>query len=285
MMRGIRRLVVYTAATGLLAAAAVSASMQVAHADSSVSCNGDAGNKFACNLMTTSSIPDPTALSVVLSDQDTETIGINWTVSCTENSTTAVEQGGDTSSVLPGGPVTEDLTPLPSTAAGACDVTVLVALPAGTDLIDYNFTAALQYTPGSGSTSTTSSVKSIKGYGGMCLDDKGNSSANGTKILIWKCNSSDQAQSWAFSNGELVHNSKCANDKADGGSRSRVVLYQCSGAANDKWSELANGEFRLEAHNGTLCLNDPGSSTKDGTQLIVYACKGSANEKWSVSLP
>jgi len=282
MMRGIRRLVVYTAATGLLAAAAVSASMQVARADTSVSCNGDAGNKFACNLMTTSSIPDPTALSVVLSDQDTETIGINWTVSCTENGSTAVEQGGDTSSVLPGGPVTEDLTPLPSTAAGACDVTVLVALPAGTDLIDYNFTATLDYTPGS---STTTSVKGIKGYGGMCVDDKGNSSANRTKILIWKCDSSDPAQSWGFSNNELTHNGKCINDQGDGGSGTHVILYSCSNAGNDKWSELSNGEFRLQAHNGTLCLDDPGYSKKDGTQLIVYTCKDQSNEKWSLSLP
>ena len=36
MMRGIRRLVVCTAVTGLLAAGAVSASMEVAHADSVV---------------------------------------------------------------------------------------------------------------------------------------------------------------------------------------------------------------------------------------------------------
>ena len=42
MMRGIRRLVVYTAATGLLTAGAVSASMEVAHANTVLGhCSGD----------------------------------------------------------------------------------------------------------------------------------------------------------------------------------------------------------------------------------------------------
>jgi len=279
MMRGIRRLAVYTAATGLLAAAAVSASMEVAHADTP-SCNGDAGNKYACNLMTTSSIPDPTSISVTLSDIDTETIGMNYTVSCGAQ----VEQGGVTASVLPGGPVTEDLTPLPANAADSqCDVTAQIALPAGTDVIDYDFTATLNYT--SATSTSTTSVKGVKGFDGMCADVKGNSSANGTKILVWKCDSSDSAQSWTFSNNELVHNGKCMNDQGDAGSGGHVILYSCSSAGNDKWSELSNGEFRLQAHSGTLCLNDPRSSTKDGTQLIVYSCKGSANEKWSLSLP
>jgi Ricin-type beta-trefoil lectin domain len=283
MMRGIRRLVVYTAATGLLAAAAVSSSMEVAHADT-LSCNGDAGSKYACNLMTTSPIPDPTSISVTLSDQDTETIGINYTVSCG----TQVEQGGVTASVMPGSPVTEDLTPLPANAASSsCDVTAQIALPAGTDVIDYDFTATLNSTSASSSSTTTASVKGIKGFGGMCADDKGNSSANGTKILIWKCNSSDKAQAWTFADNELVHNGKCMNDQGDAGSGGKVILYSCSSAANDKWSELSNGEFKLKAHNGTLCLNDPRSSKKDGTQLIVYSCssKVSANEKWSLSLP
>jgi Ricin-type beta-trefoil lectin domain len=282
-MRGIRRLAVCTAATGLLAAAAVSASMQVAHANTSDTCNGDAGSKYACNLTTSNTIPDPSSISVTLSDQDTETIGINWTISCTDNSGTGTEQGGVTTSVMPGSPVTEDLTPLPSTADGQCNVTAQVALPAGTDVLDYDFTAELDYTPASPTPGGTNvAVPLIKGYGGMCVDDKGNSSANRSKIEIWKCSSTDQAQSWKFTNDELVHNGKCINDQADGGSGTHVILYSCSGAANDKWSALTNGELKLKAHNGTLCLNDPGYSKKSGTQLIVYKCTDSSNEKWSL---
>jgi Ricin-type beta-trefoil lectin domain len=280
MMRGIRRLVVYTAATGLLAAAAVSASMQVAHATSADTCNGDAGSKYACNLMTSNSISDPSSISVTLSDQDTETIGINWTVSCGAQ----IEQGGVTTSVMPGTPVTEDLTPLPANADDSqCDVTAQVALPAGTDVIEYDFTATLNYTSASPTPGgTNAAVPLIKGYGGMCVDDKGNSSANRSKIEIWKCSSTDQAQSWKFTNDELVHNGKCINDQANGGSGTHVILYSCSGAANDKWSALTNGELKLKSHDGTLCLNDPGYSKKNGTQLIVYKCTDSSNEKWSL---
>ena len=56
-MRGIRRLVVYGAVTGLLAAGAVSASMEVAHANFSPICDGNSGDTYACTLATTSSTP------------------------------------------------------------------------------------------------------------------------------------------------------------------------------------------------------------------------------------
>ena len=40
----------------------------------------------------------------------------------------------------------------------------------------------------------------------------------------------------------------------------------------------------LKSHGGTLCLDDPRSSTKNGTQLIVYTCKDSANQRWDAAL-
>ena len=114
------------------------------------------------------------------------------------------------------------------------------------------------------------------------MDDKGNSSANGTAIVIWSCSGSDQAENWQFSNGEFVHNGKCLNDKASGGSGSKVILYSCNGGSNEKWSELANGELKLQAHGGTLCLDDPRSSTKNGTALIVYTCHDTSNQQWKL---
>jgi hypothetical protein len=125
-------------------------------------------------------------------------------------------------------------------------------------------------------------VHSVKGFGGKCLDDKGNSSANRAVVVIWSCSGSDPAENWQYSNSEFQHNGKCLNDQGNGGSRSKVILWTCNGAANEKWSELANGEIRLQSHGNTLCLDDPGYSTKNGTQLIVYSCKDSANQKWSL---
>lgn len=100
-------------------------------------------------------------------------------------------------------------------------------------------------------------------------------------IQIWTCNSGDRAQQWSFSGGELVHNGMCANDQASGGNGSKVILYTCNGAANETWTHQSNGEFRLKAHGGLYCLDDPASSTRNGTQLIVYVCKDTANQRWS----
>lgn len=116
----------------------------------------------------------------------------------------------------------------------------------------------------------------------MCADDSGNSSAPRAKVVIWKCSSTDAAQSWKFSGGQLIHGSLCVNDKASGGSGSPAILYTCSSAANDLWTHNSQGEYVLKAHGGALCLDDPAYSTRNGTQLIVYTCKNGTNQHWSL---
>jgi Ricin-type beta-trefoil lectin domain len=296
MMRGIRRLVVYTAATGLLAAGLATAGMEAAHANFSDLCDGDSGDSYACTLTTSSAIPDPGSISVTVSASGTEDVAINWTVTCTDNSgnPAASTSGGVTASVTSSASATESLTPLPATADGQCNVTAALTLPtaqpaptSGTFTAS-NFTGELDYTPAATAsaspspTTTSASVHPVKGYAGKCLDDKGNSSANRAVVVIWSCSSTDQAENWSYSNDEFVHNGKCLNDQGNGGNRSKVILWSCNGASNEKWSELANGELKLKAHNGAYCLDDPAYSTKNGTQLIIYNCKDSANQKWSL---
>jgi Ricin-type beta-trefoil lectin domain len=282
MMRGIRRLVVCAAATGLLTAGVVGASLQVAHAQTVVVvCGGNGSNDYVCNLDTT--ISDASAISVTAdSGAANENLDVNWTVSCTDSAGSGNQEGATDNASTP---LTVPLTPLPSSATdGTCQVNVGISLPAHdvTPVIDY--TGSLSYTP-AGSTSTpptSGAVHPVKGLDGKCLDDKGNSSANRALAVIWSCSSTDQAQNWSFSNNELIHNGKCLNDQGNAGSGGHVILYSCGGGSNDKWSELANGELKLQAHNGQLCLDDPRSSTKNGTQLIVYTCHDSANQKWSL---
>jgi hypothetical protein len=313
MMRGIRRLVVLTAATGLLAAGAITLNIGVAHADTT-SCDGSqdpTASAYQCQLSETS-ISDPSAITVSVSDDTsgyTEFVVVNYQVQCTDSSNGELTNAGAPTEQTP---VNLSL-PLPASADGTCDVSATVttadvasstcptpnASPPPTPSPDPSptastcpddFTASLSYTAASASPSASASATStsspavhpVKGYSSMCVDDKGNSSANRAKIIIWNCSSTDQAQSWKFSGDELIHNGKCVNDQANAGSGGHAILYSCSSAANDHWSELANGELKLKSHNGTLCLNDPGYSKKNGTQLIVYACKDSANEKWAL---
>ncbi len=290
MMRGIRRLVVYGAVTGLLAAGAVTAGMEYAHADNVVQfCDGTSSDSYACTL--TGNISSPGAITITLSASGTEDVALAWTVSCTDSSSTPKAQtaGGVTAALTSTTTAAEGLTPLPATADGQCAVTGKVSLPSSNTTSSANFRAELSYTPASPtptpsttSTGSASAVHPVKGFGGKCLDDKGNSSSNRAEVVIWSCSGSDQAENWQFSSNELKHNGKCLNDQGNGGSRSKLILWSCNGAANEKWSELANGELKLQSHGGSLCLDDPRSSTRNGTQLIVYSCTDSANQKWKL---
>jgi hypothetical protein len=290
MVRGIRRLVVCTAVTGLLAGGAVGASLEVAHADTlAATCEGNGANGYLCNLEAT--IDSPGSITVnVNSGVDNEEVNVGWTVSCTNSTGSQPQQGAtDNASTdgAAGGSLNVPLAPLPTNAAdSSCTVNVGISVSASQPGGGIVYTGELNYTA-AGSTSTSTSTSSapvhpVKGYDGKCVDDKRNSSANGAEVVIWSCSGTDQAENWKYSNDEFIHNGKCLNDQGDGGNRSHVILYSCNGGSNEKWIELANGELMLKAHNETLCLDDPRSSTTNGTQLIVYTCKDSANQKWSL---
>jgi hypothetical protein len=302
-MRGIRRLVAYAAATGLLVAGAVSVSMEVAHASFSLPCTGNSTDNYQCTL--TNTYIWPVALSVQVTDTSapaSENVTVSWTatgISCTDSAhgTQTAPAGADAGAT----PVTgaTGALPLPAAAAdGTCTVTVTIGLsPTQSNPSTFTptpFSAVLNYTPNSSPTPTPTPTASstspatgppvhpIKGFDGKCVSDKGNSSANRTKIIIWNCSSTDQAENWKFSNNEFIHNGKCLNDQGNGGIRSKVILWSCNGASNEKWNELANGELQLQGHGGTLCLDDPRFSTTNGTQLILYTCTDAANQKWSL---
>jgi Ricin-type beta-trefoil lectin domain len=278
MMRGIRRLVVCTAVSGLLAAGAVSASLQVAHAGNfAAACGGNGSNGYICNLDTV--VPAASSISVgVDSGSASEQVSVNWTVACTDGANSGNEEGATDNAATP---LTVPLTPLPSAANGQCNVNVGISLPTHDVTPKIDYTGTLTYTP-AGSTPSSGAVHPVVGFDGKCLDDKGNSSANRAAVVIWSCSGSDQAENWKFSKSEFIHNNKCLNDQGNGGSRSKVILWTCNGGSNEKWSELANGELKLQAHGGTLCVDDPRSSTKNGTQLIVYTCHDSANQQWKL---
>ena len=310
-MRGIRRLAVCTAVIGLLTAGAVGASMEIAHADGTVArCFGAGDTTVPYECVLKSSVADPATITVAVTDPTPgDNVTVNWTVQCTDNDHgTLGTAGAPAATPLP---VSLDLT-LPTNAADStCAVSATVnlappyttkaytpcvnptatATPTATPtstaspspVCPSEFTATLSFTSAAAaSPSPAAPVHPVKGYAGKCLDDKGNSSANRAQVVIWSCGSSDPAENWKFSNHELVHNGMCLNDQGNGGNRTKVILWTCNGAANEKWTHLANGEFRLQAHNNAYCLDDPGYSTTNGTQLIIYSCKVSANQKWSL---
>jgi hypothetical protein len=276
-MRNSRRLAVALAVSGLLAAGGIAVS-QLAHADSVAGTCYGFGAEANCTIYET--VTNPATISVTVTVSPKQFSSFRWSMTCTLNGQTSSTSGSD--SVLSPPQATVYL-PLPYTNPSSCTVELQGNIPTANDLnklyLGLDFTNPGQ--PGS----STGPVSLVQGYGGMCLDDKGNSSANRTEVILWTCNSSDGAQSWSYSNGELQHNGKCANVQGGGGSGSKLILWDCNGASNEKWFHSStDGEFVLSSQtHGLLCLNDPGYSTKDRTQVIVWSCKNSSNEHWTLS--
>jgi hypothetical protein len=118
---------------------------------------------------------------------------------------------------------------------------------------------------------------------GICMDNNGGRSNTRNKVDIWGCNGSS-AQAWTIqtigSNRFLLHDAAgtCLDDIGDGGSGAHVQTYGCNSADHAQVWSWNNSQ--LENVYSHACVNDPGYSRSNGTQLIVYGCQGSSNEKW-----
>ncbi len=307
-MRKSRRLVVPLAVTALVAAGGVGLGLAlVANAQTEITSCTSTGTPISCtisdaNTGTTVSNPSSIQAVVTLESGDNAStpdqyVQITYQVYCTLGGDQATTQQptDDNYAITTGTPVTDTLT-LGYTDPDSCEVlsleAILEASSNGTDFTQTttgSFTMELEWTPAASASATASSSTSsvnvplIKGYGSKCLDDKGNSSSDKTEVIIWSCNSGDSAQGWTYTNDELQHNGKCANDAGNGGSGTHVILWSCTGAANEKWFHSgSDGEFVLSlSSHGLLCLDDPGYSTANRTQLIVYSCHNGSNQHWS----
>ena len=285
-MRRSRRAAIYAVVTGLLTAGMLTAAIPAAYANVAGFCNGS-GTTATCTL-TDDAITAPTAITVDVNASVNGEATVAWTVTCTLADTTLYTTG----STMAETPAQVALTPLPTTAAGQCSVSASISLP--TDDSSNALIGELTYTPAVSPSSSPSPSPSPSpshratvagyhqwlGYDGKCLDDPRNSSALRARVQIWTCGSSDKAEYWDYTRGELTIHGLCLNDQHWGASGSHAILFTCDGAANEIWSELANGEFKLRAHGGKYCLTDPAYSTRKGTQLIISACRDSSNQRW-----
>jgi hypothetical protein len=115
----------------------------------------------------------------------------------------------------------------------------------------------------------------------MCIDDPGDSSASGTAAEISTC-INDAEQNWIVpsqgATGTVTINGLCV-DTTGGGAGTNAELKTCSGASSQQWQQ-GTGNTLVNPSSG-LCLNDPGSSTTNGTQLDVATCvAGDTAQVW-----
>jgi hypothetical protein len=129
------------------------------------------------------------------------------------------------------------------------------------------------------------------GIAGKCLDDWQSSSTNGNKADLYTCNKTG-AQQWTETASHQLKNNNGAcldNWQAKNANRNPIKMYSCSTSTTkvdpaEVW-EAYEGGFRNPATG--KCLNDPGSSTTNGTELILYTCVSSEpkNQVWTVIAP
>jgi hypothetical protein len=304
-------------AGGMFAAFSLAAKAQTAPVGCSASYSGTvaAATPLTCPYDAGSgdnpSLQDPE--SIILSattDPSGLDVTFNWSSDCEEQNDSWVKDSNGTAGTTESSG--EDLT-LDYSALGLLDlplqcdfdVTGTISddsanksanyLEATSLVVDLSYTqsvlASPSASPSSSPTPATSASSSppsvahyynqVHGFDGVCLDDKGNSSAKRAAIIIWTCNNTDQAQGWSYSSSELKIHGMCLNAKGNGKSGSKLILWSCTGSGNEIFSHRSNGEYAEKANGYKMCIDDPAYSTKNGTQLFVYSCNNGANQHWS----
>ena len=134
---------------------------------------------------------------------------------------------------------------------------------------------------GTGGGTGTSATGTITGYGSLCVNVRGASSANFTPVQVYTCNGTN-AQQWTVASGNTLQAlGKCLDVDAAGTANGTTVdLYDCNGTGAQVWVPQSGGAL-LNPESGK-CLDDMGWSTTPGTQLQIWACTGAANQSWAL---
>ena len=83
----------------------------------------------------------------------------------------------------------------------------------------------------------------------------------------------------ALPTGQIVGNgSSCADDSGSGTADGNpVILYQCTGNPNQRWTIDADGTVRTLGK----CLSALNGSTAAGTEVVLSTCTGAAGQTWA----
>jgi hypothetical protein len=134
----------------------------------------------------------------------------------------------------------------------------------------------------------------VSGNSGKCLDAAAASSANGTAVQQYACNSS-AAQQWEFQPAAdagyfVIVNNIAPQPAIDVNGPSTAAgalihLWSNGGWSSQEWQPVqeSSGAYHFVSHYSGLCLDVPSASTADGVQLQQYACNGTGAQSWSLN--
>jgi GH25 family lysozyme M1 (1,4-beta-N-acetylmuramidase) len=127
------------------------------------------------------------------------------------------------------------------------------------------------------------------GLGGMCLNDPGNSSAAGTQATVWTCDGKSR-QTWTYPQDSTLRiNGLCLT--IPGTAKGAIpMLEPCTGLPGQQWRlayprvvnpGAGSRPIALVNPESSMCLEDPGSTTTNGTKVALWPCNGYKNEEWT----
>jgi chitinase len=142
------------------------------------------------------------------------------------------------------------------------------------------FTAAFTGAGGGNPPPTSGSGPVTLAYNGLCLDDRGASTANFNPVQVYTCNGTD-AQQWTLtSSDQLMALGMCLDVNSAGTANGTTVdLYDCNGTGAQVWEHQSDGAY-VNPNSGK-CLDDTGWGGS-GTQSQIWACTGNSNQSWSL---
>jgi predicted alpha-1,2-mannosidase len=117
--------------------------------------------------------------------------------------------------------------------------------------------------------------------GGLCLDDNGAGTTNGTKVQLWDCNGGS-AQQWTIASNGTVQVAGGCLDVGNGGTANGTLVqwYTCNGTGSQQW-QVGTDDALVNPQSGK-CLDDPNSTTTTGTQLQIYTCNQTGAQNWTL---
>ena len=285
----IRRLAAMAAAAIAVSGGIAVGVAATARADTEISCQGNAPMTPEVYCTVDVTLTDVTWINVQVTwapQASYDFGGLGWSGSCVQNGQKATITQGNAND---DSPFTAGI-PLPFAGPATCTVSLFAGVETPADaLVLPNFVIQHVFTDGQPPAAPSPSPSPspapaglVRGYDGKCLNDAGNSGADRAKIQIWSCNKTSAAQQWTYKKDELVRKTMCVNAKGTAKNGAPVILWSCTGTANEIWVHKSNGEYVLKAGGGKLCLTDPGHARQNGTQLTVSTCANATDQHWTL---
>jgi hypothetical protein len=116
---------------------------------------------------------------------------------------------------------------------------------------------------------------------GLCLDDNGAGTTNGTHVQIYTCDGT-AAQQWTIESNGTIQTAGGCMDVSNGGTSNGTVVqwWTCNNSGAQQWQVGANNSL-INPQSGK-CLDDPNSTTTTGTQLQIYTCNNTGAQNWTL---